>query len=46
MDTKKFFEKFSLTDFPAGLGGCKNNGQSYESCEYDITIFDNKANDN
>lgn len=46
MDTKKFLEKYSFTDFPAGLGGCKNNGQSYESCEYDITIFDNKTNDN
>ena len=43
MDTKKFLEKFSITDFPTGLGGCKNNEESYDICEYNITIFDNKT---
>ena len=42
MDIFKFLKKFSLTDFPVGLGGCKNNGHTYECCEYNITIFDNK----
>ena len=42
MDTKKFLEKFSLTDFPIALGGCRNDGNSYDSCEYNITVFDAK----
>ncbi len=42
MDTKKFIEKFSLKQFPLALGGCRNDGTSYESCEYDITVFDEK----
>jgi hypothetical protein len=42
MDTQKFLEKFSLTEFPIALGGCRNDGNSFDSCEYDITIFDNK----
>ena len=42
MDTQKFLEKFSLTQFPIALGGCRNDGNSFDSCEYDITIFDNK----
>ncbi len=42
MDVKNFLEKFSLTDFPIGLGGCKNTQHSYKCCEYNITIFDGK----
>lgn len=42
VDTKKFLEKFSLTDFPISLGGCRNDGNSYDSCEYNITVFDEK----
>lgn len=42
MDTQKFLEKFSLTEFPIALGGCRNDGTSYDSCEYDITVFDDK----
>ena len=42
MDTQKFLEKFSLTQFPIALGGCRNDKNSFDSCEYDITIFDNK----
>ena len=30
MDIKKFLEHSSLTKFPVGLGGCKNEGQSYD----------------
>ena len=29
------------TTHPVGLGGCKNHGNSFESCEYNVTIFDN-----
>ena len=42
MDTKKFLEKFSLTEFPIALGGCRNDEKNYDSCEYDITVFDDK----
>ena len=42
MDIKKLLEEHSLSQFPAGLGGCKNNGPSYECCEYNVTVFDNK----
>jgi hypothetical protein len=42
MDTKKFIDKYSLKQFPIALGGCRNDGTSYESCEYDITVFDEK----
>ena len=45
MDVKNFLEKFSLTNFPVGLGGCKNTEHSYDCCEYNITIFDGKKQD-
>jgi len=44
VDTKKLLEKLSLTDFPVGIGGCKNS-ESFECCEYNVTVFDNKSND-
>jgi len=40
VDYKKLLEDLSLTKFPVGLGGCRNDGNSYECCEYNITIFD------
>ena len=43
MDTKIFLEEQSLTNFPSGLGGCKGENQSFDCCEYNITIFDNKT---
>ena len=27
------------------MGGCKNHGSSYDCCEYDITIFDGKKDE-
>lgn len=42
VDYKKFLENFSLTKFPVGLGGCRNNGHSFECCEHNITVFDEK----
>lgn len=41
MDLKKLLEEQSLTTFPAGLGGCRSTNSFFDSCEYDITIFDN-----
>ncbi len=41
MDEKKFVEKFSLTN-PVGFGGCRNEGNNFDCCEYNLTVFDNK----
>lgn len=43
MDLKKFIEDQSLTNFPVGLGGCRAINSFFDSCDYDITIFDNKS---
>ena len=42
MEYKKILEKLSIESSPVGMGGCKNHGPSYDCCEYDITIFDGK----
>lgn len=42
MDLKKIIEKLSLTDFPVALGGCRNDKTSFDCCEYDLTVFDEK----
>ena len=43
MDLKKLVEDQSLTNFPVGLGGCRTTSSFFDSCDYDITIFDNKS---
>jgi hypothetical protein len=45
LEYKKILEKLSIESSPAGMGGCKNHGLSYDCCEYDITIFDGKKED-
>ena len=42
MEAKKILEKLSIENCPVGMGGCKNQGSSYDCCEYDITVFDGK----
>lgn len=42
MDIKNFLEKYSLTNHPVGFGGCKNSEHTHECCEYNITVFDGK----
>ena len=42
MEHKKILENLSVEKYPVGLGGCKNQGKSYDCCEYNITIFDGK----
>ncbi len=42
MDTKKLLDKISFDGNPVALGGCRNNGNSFGCCEYNITIFDDK----
>lgn len=43
MDLKKLVEEQSLVDFPVGLGGCRTSDYFFDSCEYDITVFDDKS---
>ncbi len=43
MDLKILLEKLSPANFPVGLGGCKNAGTTFDCCEYNITIFDDKV---
>ena len=43
MDLKKLVEEQSLTNFPVGLGGCRTTSSFFDSCDYDITIFDNTS---
>ena len=42
MDIKKFIENYDLSDFPIGLGGCRISNLNFDSCDYDIFIFDEK----
>ena len=42
LEAKKILEKLSIENCPVGMGGCKSQGHSYDCCEYDITIFDDK----
>lgn len=43
MDVKKIPEMFALSDFPAGLGGCRNDKTSLGCCEYNITVMDGRS---
>ena len=44
MDVKKFIE--DQMDYPnilLGLGGCRTSYLSFDSCDYDIFVFDEKS---
>ncbi|MFQ5497640.1 MAG: hypothetical protein ACE5DU_07135 [Nitrosopumilus sp.] len=43
MDVAKFIEEQKLSSFPVGLGGCRNSGISFDSCDYDVFVFDGKS---
>jgi hypothetical protein len=40
MDLKKFIENQGLSSFPIGLGGCRTLGYFFDSCDYDLMVFD------
>ena len=40
MDLKKFIEDQDLSNFPIGLGGCRTLAYCFDSCDYDLIIFD------
>ena len=39
---KKLVEEQGLSGFPVGLGGCKISDLHYDSCSYDLVVFDEK----
>jgi len=42
MDLKKLVEEQRLSNFPIGLGGCRISDFHFDSCEYNIVVFDGK----
>ena len=45
MDLKKFIKDQALSDFPIGLGGCRTLDYSFDSCDYDLMVFDENSSD-
>jgi len=45
VDLKKFIEAQGLTNFPIGLGGCRTAGCFFDSCDYDLMVFDENSSD-
>ncbi len=43
MDLKRLLEGRGLDSFPAGLGGCRAAGTHFESCGYDVFVFDERS---
>ena len=42
MDVHQIPKQLSISDFPVGFGGCRNDGTNFDCCEYNITLFDGK----
>ncbi|MDI1495216.1 MAG: hypothetical protein K8823_522 [Cenarchaeum symbiont of Oopsacas minuta] len=42
MDFQMILDEYSLGDFPFGLIGCRNSDMTYECCEYDLAVFDER----
>ena len=42
MNFEDFIKKMNFQEFPVGLGGCRTTDFSFNVCDYDITIFDDK----
>ena len=40
MDFKEFIQSRQLSTFPIGLCGCRTKSYSFESCDYDLMVFD------
>ncbi len=43
MDIKKFIAQNGLSSFPVGLGGCRTSDLFFDSCDYDLFVFDDKS---
>jgi len=42
MDLKKLVDEQRLSSFPIGLGGCRISDNYFDSCVYDVVVFDGK----
>ena len=46
MDFKKFINENNILSYPVGMTGCRVQKINFDSCDYDLTVFDNsKQND-
>ena len=43
MEIKKFIKEHGLSDYPVGMGGCRNSDLFLDSCDYDVVVFDEKS---
>lgn len=43
MDIREIPDLLSISNFPTGLGGCRNDGRHFDCCEYNITVMDEKS---
>ncbi|MBA4718049.1 MAG: hypothetical protein HRO68_02690 [Nitrosopumilus sp.] len=43
MDIKKFIAENELSNFPIGLDGCRISDFHFDSCPYDVVVFDGKS---
>ena len=43
MDLKKLVYEQRLSKFPIGLGGCRIANFHFDSCGYDVVVFDGKS---
>jgi hypothetical protein len=46
MDFKKFIKNQELSNFPIGLGGCRNLNNFFDSCDYNLMVFDEDSSNN
>ena len=46
MDLQKFIETQELSNFPIGLGGCRTMDYFFDSCDYDLIVFDENSSNN
>jgi hypothetical protein len=43
MNYQDLVNEKSWSDYPVGLSGCRTTNSFFDSCDYDITVFDNKS---
>ena len=43
MDWQQILEEQNLSNYPVALGGCRTFDYNFDTCPYDVIIFDNKT---
>lgn len=46
MNFENLIKEKNLSDSPIGLGGCRTTNSAFDVCDYDITVFDDKSQEN